>query len=116
LLESTCAFILRAGSRTLSIWNSCTCHLCINTCIFFYHTEPKFQELRTLYSFSHFKHYRVYTVICLLTHTSICQVCMTIDIFYFYQVLFNDVLYILFCAVVGNLHFDNRHCYRSTCL
>jgi hypothetical protein len=29
LLESACAFILRAGSRTLSIWNFCTCHLCI---------------------------------------------------------------------------------------
>jgi hypothetical protein len=29
LLESVCAFILRAGSRILSTWNSCTCHLCI---------------------------------------------------------------------------------------
>jgi hypothetical protein len=29
LLESTCAFILRAGSRTLYTWNSCVCHLCI---------------------------------------------------------------------------------------
>jgi hypothetical protein len=29
LLESACAFILRAGSRTLSTWNSCMCHLCI---------------------------------------------------------------------------------------
>jgi hypothetical protein len=28
-LESACAFILRAGSRTLSTWNSCACHLCI---------------------------------------------------------------------------------------
>jgi hypothetical protein len=28
-LESACAFILRVGSRTLSTWNSCTCHLCI---------------------------------------------------------------------------------------
>jgi hypothetical protein len=29
-LESTCAFILRAGSTTLSTWNSCACHPCIN--------------------------------------------------------------------------------------
>jgi hypothetical protein len=29
LLESTCAFILIVGSRTLNTWNSCTCHLCI---------------------------------------------------------------------------------------
>jgi hypothetical protein len=29
LLESVCAFILRAGSRTLSTWNSCACHPCI---------------------------------------------------------------------------------------
>jgi hypothetical protein len=28
-LESVCAFFLRAGSRTLSTWNSCTCHLCV---------------------------------------------------------------------------------------
>jgi hypothetical protein len=28
-LESVCAFILRAGSRTLSTWNSCVCHPCI---------------------------------------------------------------------------------------
>jgi hypothetical protein len=25
-LESACAFILRAGSKTLSTWNSCMCH------------------------------------------------------------------------------------------
>jgi hypothetical protein len=30
-LESTCAFILRMGSRTLSTWKSCACHLCITT-------------------------------------------------------------------------------------
>jgi hypothetical protein len=30
LLESVCAFILRAGSRNLSTWNSCMCHPCIN--------------------------------------------------------------------------------------
>jgi hypothetical protein len=30
LLESTCAFIIRAGSRTLSTWNSCVCHPCIS--------------------------------------------------------------------------------------
>jgi hypothetical protein len=29
-LESVCAFILRAGSRTLSTWNSCACHPCIS--------------------------------------------------------------------------------------
>jgi hypothetical protein len=29
LLESTCAFILKASSQTLSTWNSCMCHLCI---------------------------------------------------------------------------------------
>jgi hypothetical protein len=29
MLESTCAFILRVGSRTLSTWNSCTCLPCI---------------------------------------------------------------------------------------
>jgi hypothetical protein len=29
LLESFCTFILRVGSRTLSTWNSCLCHLCI---------------------------------------------------------------------------------------
>jgi hypothetical protein len=29
LLESTGAFILRVGSRTLSTWNSWACHLCI---------------------------------------------------------------------------------------
>jgi hypothetical protein len=29
LLESACAFILIAGSRTLNTWNSCMCHLCI---------------------------------------------------------------------------------------
>jgi hypothetical protein len=29
-LESACAFILRVGSRTLSTWNSCVSHLCIN--------------------------------------------------------------------------------------
>jgi hypothetical protein len=28
-LESACAFILRAGSRTLSTWNSYACHPCI---------------------------------------------------------------------------------------
>jgi hypothetical protein len=28
-LEATCAFILRAGSRTLSTWNSCMCRPCI---------------------------------------------------------------------------------------
>jgi hypothetical protein len=27
LLESTCAFILRVGSRMLRSWNSCACHL-----------------------------------------------------------------------------------------
>jgi hypothetical protein len=25
-LDSVCAIILRAGSRTLSTWNSCMCH------------------------------------------------------------------------------------------
>jgi hypothetical protein len=29
LLESTCASILRVGSRTPSTWNSCACHPCI---------------------------------------------------------------------------------------
>jgi hypothetical protein len=29
LLEPACAFTLRLGSRTLSTWNSCSCHLCI---------------------------------------------------------------------------------------
>jgi hypothetical protein len=37
LLQSACAFILRAGSRALSTWNSCMCHLSITIRVWFRH-------------------------------------------------------------------------------
>jgi hypothetical protein len=40
LLESACAFIPRAGSNTLSTWNSCVCHRCINLTLKHCQTKP----------------------------------------------------------------------------